>query len=158
MRDLLMDHGEELLLVITPENLVNILKKKKTRELRKFIPKNFVGFVNLYCTFGTALVFDDILGTYELSNFKVKILTDYGVLNGRVVARFLFDEYEETSWQIKQLERYVEPLSLNDFDYFPGYKRDDLIFADRNKLRRLGKNKHLKKAPRSYQYVYLVES
>ncbi len=182
---------EELLLVITPENLCNILKKKKTRELRTFIPKNFHGYVNLYCTFGTALIFDDITGTYTLSNYKVKKLTNYGtninVLNGRVVARFWFDdftcyfdyeildEYEyhyhsnwmrellEQScvtikqiremvlshdylyaWHIKYLQRFVEPLKVSDF-----------VGLDKSTRGTLGRR--LKKAPRSYQYVYLID-
>jgi hypothetical protein len=180
-------YDEELLLVITPENLCNILKKKKTRELRSFIPKDFNGYVNLYCTFGTALIFDEILGTYELSNYKVKKLTDYGVLNGRVVARFWFDNFDcycdqeilneyyyhynskwmrellEQScviikqicemvlshnylyaWHIKQLERFVEPLKVSDFAGLYKSTRGTIGWR-------------LRKAPRSYQYVHLID-
>jgi len=86
--------NKAILLSVRPEHAVNILNGAKTLELRKRVPKGFVGWVNLYCTKGKprlSVVQDDENGkTYYYLN------SNWGrELNGDVVARFWFDEYDK---------------------------------------------------------------
>lgn len=85
---------KSILISIQPEHLVNILNGKKTLELRKTVPKNYKGWVYIYCTKnGDNLVYNG--KSYQLEKGKK---LDYD-LNGKVVARFCFDEYEEITLQ-----------------------------------------------------------
>lgn len=84
---------KELLISIKPEHLVNILNGKKTLELRKTVPKDYKGWVYIYCTKGGKGLFKD--NDYFLFNNGNSSLS----LNGKVVARFWFDEYEEITLQ-----------------------------------------------------------
>lgn len=89
---------KELLISIKPEHLVNILNGKKTLELRKTVPKNYKGWVYIYCTKSSKNIlykYKDIYYTQHYLTF-----TDYvDILNSKVVARFWFDEYEEITLQ-----------------------------------------------------------
>jgi len=109
--------SKSLMISIRPKHLVNILNGNKTLELRKNVPKDFKGWVYLYCTKARQCtkvssfiyVCDDEL--YKLPNGKIKYgssveLMSYegdeynknNFLNGKVVARFWFDE----TYYIKQ--------------------------------------------------------
>ena len=55
---------KELMISIQPKHLVNILNGFKTLELRKTVPKDFKGWVYIYCTKGK-----DIL-EYSYLNFR----------------------------------------------------------------------------------------
>ncbi|MCK9470171.1 MAG: hypothetical protein M0Q88_00265 [Bacilli bacterium] len=82
-----------ILMSIQAKHLVNILNGKKTKEIRKSIPKGFVGWVYLYCTKGIK----DILYKYKDKYYTQHYLTFTDcveVLNSKVVARFWFDEYD----------------------------------------------------------------
>lgn len=188
--------NKELLIPIKPEHLVNILNGKKILELRTWIPKDYKGWVNIYCT-KTGLyelihhkrVDLDFLGLYDreeyYSLFDRRIQFDrFGeILNGKVVARFWFDEYdiykygeisypyiedyyffnedleslcltyEEVreygkgktlyAWHIKDLEIFDKPKDLREF--YVLYGGEESIYP-------------LKKAPQSYQFVYVKEN
>lgn len=85
---------KSILISIQPEHLVNILNGKKTLELRKTVPKNYKGWVYIYCTKnGDNLVYNG--KSYQLEKGKK---LDYD-LNGKVVARFWFEEYEKITLQ-----------------------------------------------------------
>lgn len=77
-----------LLLPIQSKWLVKILNGEKTIEVRKSIPKDFVGWVYLYCTkakpYLSYVSGDWCIGTEEWSK----------VVNGKVVARFWLDEVD----------------------------------------------------------------
>ena len=106
----------EFLLPIQSQHLVHILNGDKTLELRKLLPKNFDGlvkkhggiWVNLYCTKGGEGLYFDYLGRdwflYDEGNASNKIIH-----NGKVVARFWFDEYS--------FIEYDEETPLMDYDY-----------------------------------------
>lgn len=88
--------SKELLISIKPEHLVNILNGKKTLELRKTVPKDYKGWVNIYCTKGKPYLgknHDGNIGLYNIPAFGH--FNKSGDLNGKVVARFWFDEYIE---------------------------------------------------------------
>lgn len=85
--------NKELLISIKPEHLVNILYGKKTRELRTRVPKEYKGWVNIYCSKNEILE-ESFLGYRNLS---VSAYYRNGIgrsLSGKVVARFWFDEYD----------------------------------------------------------------
>lgn len=95
---------KSILISIQPEHLVNILNGKKTLELRKTVPKDYKGWVNIYCTKGVGKTKHHHL--YNLTEYnngktffaithhnKYSLVPD-NFLNGKIVARFWFDEYE----------------------------------------------------------------
>lgn len=103
--------SKEIVLSIKPEHLENILEGKKTLELRKTVPKNFVGWVNLYCTKSMFLV--DVLPFYEAMDVPLEARGNdrYDTLpkswntvmhgtpiQGKIVARFWFDNYIDLSY------------------------------------------------------------
>jgi predicted transcriptional regulator len=206
-----------ILMSIKPEHLVKILNKQKTLELRKSVPTNFVGWVYLYCTKAKPLVWeyhrDKELGKhfwngnyYSHNNLDIDAI----ILNGKIVARFWFDEYEKVSlqlvdksgydedrlydyeteklsidelllktcleyeelhnyldnkeygyaWHIKNLEIFYKPMELSEFVSF------NLIYnvcGNEEKAWQstanyfFKKEQWLKKAPQSWQYVYIKE-
>jgi predicted transcriptional regulator len=83
-----------VLMSIQPKHLINILYGNKTIEIRKRIPKAFKGWVYLYCTLGGEVLEKSFLGYRTMSQtsfYRNGIGTQ---LNGTIVARFWFDEYE----------------------------------------------------------------
>lgn len=93
--------NKAILISIRPEYLVNILNGKKTLELRKTVPKDYVGWVYLYCTHTPKHhhVYDltyvnNGVRFYSVVHHNKRSLVPEGYLNGKVVARFWFDEYE----------------------------------------------------------------
>lgn len=84
---------KEIVLSIQPHHLWNILNGDKTLELRKSVPKGFEGWINLYCTLsknGKGLYFDYL----EKKFFLFEKGVNNGLINnGKIVARFWFDEY-----------------------------------------------------------------
>lgn len=105
--------NKELLISIKPEHLANILNGKKTLELRKTVPKDYKGWVNIYCTKSSGGRTDMKRPYLFRSSHDNEFLKDCGadiylisnlkpirnILNGKVVARFWFDEYEEITLQ-----------------------------------------------------------
>jgi hypothetical protein len=76
-----------ILLSINPEHALNILNGKKTLELRKRVPKDFVGWVYVYVTKKKPdIMISDYTINYPLSKF-------YNDFNGTIPFRFWFDDY-----------------------------------------------------------------
>ena len=84
-----------ILMSIQPQYVAKILNGEQTIEVRKKFPKDYVGWVYIYCTKGKEKLYDDYPnmanGRYKIS--KVLQTNDY--LNGKVVARFWCDKVEE---------------------------------------------------------------
>lgn len=51
---------KSLMISIQPKHLVNILNGNKTLELRKTVPKDFKGWVYIYCTKGKPKLIKEI--------------------------------------------------------------------------------------------------
>ncbi len=97
--------SKALMISIRPEHAYNILNGKKTLELRTWTPKGYVGWVYVYVTKGKPYIVDFretsmMNQKYELFKNKKNVLgiLKNKVLNGKVVARFWFDE----TYYIKQ--------------------------------------------------------
>ena len=108
--------NKAILISIQPQHAVNILNGDKTLELRKTVPKDFKGWVYIYCTKGGGLLVDNTTWINYLIR-KGLVEKDYtesprfhtlkklehlnmtrSVRNTKVVARFWVDE----TYYIKQ--------------------------------------------------------
>lgn len=99
----MMSHEKVIVISIRPEHAKNILNGKKTLELRKSVPKGFVGWVYVYVTKGVGKSkYHHLYNLTEYNNGKTLFsiihhnkysLVPDGFLNGKVVFRFWFDEY-----------------------------------------------------------------
>lgn len=112
-----------ILLSIKPEWLVKILNKEKTIEVRKKFPKDYVGWVYLYCSKSKPYL------TRETAAFIYGY--DNEPLNGKVVARFWCDKVETLGikygkgWEtdtmtIKEIEQKSCLDRFKLYDYLKG--------------------------------------
>jgi len=98
---------KSILISIKTEHAVNILNGSKTLELRKSVPKDFVGWVYMCVTKKLPLLAYEVVdyddswgypttdGGYSIQNHIDDFDQIQGdVLNGKVVARWWFDEYD----------------------------------------------------------------
>lgn len=98
-----------ILMSIKPQHVANILNGIKTLEIRKHFPKDYVGWVYIYCTKGKTQLIkcqEKVWGWYKLTKGA---LGSY--FNGKVVARFWCDKVEEIEHRL--LERHYT-ATLND--------------------------------------------
>ena len=104
---------KSILLSIRPEWVAKILNGEKTIEIRKKFPKDYVGWVYIYCTKGKeqCLVRNNINGTYHMKFCYWDGLESN--LDDRVVARFWCDRIDKL-----EVEFYKnEPLYSTDSAY-----------------------------------------
>ena len=85
-----------ILMSIRSHHLANILNGDKTIELRKRFPKDFRGWVYLYCTKGKPYL-TRIYGEWDLTKYGCEESPSGNVrtVNGKVVCRFWVDNVEE---------------------------------------------------------------
>ena len=83
-----------ILMSIKPQHVANILNELKTLEIRKRFPKDYVGWVYIYCTKDRkqCLVRNNINKTYHLDTCYWDEFESN--LNGKVVARFWCDKVD----------------------------------------------------------------
>lgn len=94
-----MEYNRAMLMAIRPEWVVKILNGEKTIEVRKKFPKDYVGWVYIYCSKSKPYLYGD-KSVYEGKQeyFWVQKIEGNGIvplLNGKVVARFWCDKVEE---------------------------------------------------------------
>lgn len=94
--------NKALMIAMQPQHVVNVLNGDKDRELRTWIPKDYVGWVYVYVTKCKPYLVDFreesmMEQKYELFHNKKNVLgiLKNKVVNGLVAFRFWFDEYEE---------------------------------------------------------------
>ena len=170
-----------ILLSIRPEHAYNILNGNKTLELRKSVPKGFVGWVYVYVTKAKpAIVWhptdcvwsnweeishdDDIYGLWDWK--------ELAQLNGTIPFRFWFDEYETYTYKKHGLERYTDVA-----EYDIKYDELEKLQLDYREVEKYGQGKTLyawhiknlqifdepialsefglKRAPQSWYYIYI---
>jgi hypothetical protein len=96
---------KSILISINPQHALNILNGSKTLELRKSVPKDFIGWVYMYITLGkkhealidfSTFAFVKYNSRFHFVNLKnsTPLLQFRPVLNGKVVARWWFDGYD----------------------------------------------------------------
>lgn len=84
-----------ILMSIKPKWVAKILNGKKTIEIRKKFPKDYVGWVYIYCT-----------KDKEYAN----LINRGGFLTGMVVARFWCDKVEEILFDLAEKEWFTDTL------------------------------------------------
>lgn len=105
-----------ILMSIRPKWVAKILNGIKTKEIRKLFPKNFRGWVYIYCTKDNhQLVKPKDYDKYLLFTKGAVSYSHEQTLNGKVVARFYCDNVTE----------YINGGQWHDDDTFGSY--DDYI-------------------------------
>ena len=163
-----------ILISIQPQHVVNILNGKKTLELRKTLPKDFEGWVYIYVTKAKPFLTD--IGEGHYRTFNVPHFGDVD-LNGKVVAKFWFDEYSEIG-EYDQLAytvridngiitKYGYPKELKEKMCLNDIEIDEYLYTSKNgflyawHIKQLTifdkplelKDFEVKRAPQSYMYV-----
>lgn len=116
---------KSILLSIKPQWVAKILNGKKTIEVRKQFPKNYVGWVYIYCT---------------KDKKYANLINRGGFLTGMVVARFWCDKVEEilnyglarrSEIMMKELleKSCLTMNELNEYAPHKEYKENDFIYA-----------------------------
>ena len=133
--------NKSILISIKPEHALNILNGKKTLELRKSVPKDFVGWVYGYVTKGEPyLINKDILS--EFYELRKKYLITYldEELNGTIPFRFWFDDY--IAYKYYQYDNTYFPKRPQDFGYHAEETLKRLCLT-RDEFKAYGKGKDL---------------
>ena len=195
--------NKQIMISIRPEHAVNILNGKKTLELRKSVPKDFIGWVNVYVSKAGKrrfrvmhqVFFSDYLFKTQKGDYKCdcnfELWNDKNIenpkereLNGKVVARFWFDEYETYDFDYHWLTLYTDVKEYNvmyddlerlciDYREIESYGKGKTLYAwNIKQLEMFDKPLELKnfyklsvgkvesayiqldKAPQSWRYVY----
>lgn len=87
---------KSILLSIKPEWTAKILNGEKTIEVRKKFPRDYVGWVYLYCSKSKPYLLNKL--TRDVCFWEEKQITANDMLNGKVVARFWCDKVESISF------------------------------------------------------------
>lgn len=135
--------NKSIVISIRPEHALNILNGKKTLELRKSVPKDFVGWVYGYVT-----KWKDILCHFNNSYYDtlkddntLRIVEKVVKLNATIPFRFWFDGYEELFFVDSE-----DDYKLT-YDYGIYYDYDEEIFEKlcltKAKVNEYGKGKDL---------------
>ena len=85
-----------IMISIKPKRVAKILNGEKTIEIRKKFPKDYIGWVYIYCTKGdknTCLEYAD--NPDKNKEGKWCVTSGYPYANGKVVARFWCNKVEE---------------------------------------------------------------
>ena len=140
-----------ILMSIQSQHLFNILTGNKTLELRKSVPKDFKGWVYVYCTKAKPYLLyeeDWIGGNYVphrwtfLHNYPKKEAyeiwgsayeneeTYVGIINGLVVARFWYDESEKVDFSNLKRFRVIKAQAyINNIQFIFDYAKGKDIYA-----------------------------
>lgn len=105
---------KSILLSIKPKWVAKILNGEKAIEIRKQFPKDYVGWIYIYCTKTKPLVYyvDDEIGCVEKTNgeFAFRTSKNPDECNGKVVARFWCDKVEEMYTDENGMSYYTDTI------------------------------------------------
>lgn len=93
--------NKSILISIRPEHVVKILNGEKTLELRKSVPKDFVGWVYIYVTKSKPhLIRTENYGWQHETQYDFQVTNNskkyelFEKFNGKIVARFWFNAFD----------------------------------------------------------------
>lgn len=151
-----------IMLSINPKWVAKILNCEKTIEIRKKFPKDYVGWVYIYCTKNKPNLYRHFKGEF----LHLKETNEICLWNGKVVARFWCDKVEHYVKSIYNGKRcdYKELLKKSCIDgydlveycnltFYALYISQLEIFDKPKELSEFG----LKRAPQSRQYIEVDE-
>lgn len=172
--------NKSILMSIQPRWVAEILNGKKTIEVRKKFPKDYVGWVYIYCTKGNGCLDYDIEWKtkkwfwWTEKDYKKVLPNVNKFFNGKVVAKFWCDKVEtirfgEYILNHNPISHYYFTASVNEDDFikkcgmynheeyldnYLGKKTDNGYAIHISKLEVFDKPKELKqKAPQSWCYI-----
>ena len=115
-----------IMMSIRPQWIAKILNKEKTIEIRKRFPKDYVGWVYIYCTKEQGLARlnnnswnDTFIAEKEITNDNFKHIYSGYDGKGKVVARFWCDNVEEIKVETAPFDSNLihwETKTLSMFD------------------------------------------
>ena len=167
-----------IMMSIRPQYVAKILNKEKTIEIRKKFPKDYVGWVYIYCT-KSGEVFKNSDNHYSAYKNRSKRIYKGRLSNCAVVARFWCDKVVEfydfdddlckkacldrgemldylgnkngTAIHISDLEIFDKPKEISEFRHFVKYwKCIDEPYSHYACVEELVS---LEKAPQSYMFI-----
>lgn len=126
---------KSVLLSVKPQHVANILNGIKTLEIRKRFPKDYVGWVYIYCTKnGGILAVHKKNGLVEYSYRKGKAKPNViNHLNGKVVARFWCDKVEYVENTYDEFRWGEEDYSTETLNPDVLYEKSCLSFEEMDK-------------------------
>ena len=141
--------NQEILMSIRPQHLVNILNGKKTIELRKQFPKDFRGWVYLYCTKGHGFLHNLHNGWVDGKQFLIahKELDYFPCINGKVICRFWVGNVEEIykSGDTCHFTNKLSGQSLTQFSKLSDEELENYLGYGGNKIEVCGYAIHISK-------------
>jgi predicted transcriptional regulator len=144
--------NKALMISIRPEHAYNIITGKKTIELRKWIPKDYKGWVYVYVT--------KTIRNYKLSYYYQPKTHNDNIyrLHGNIPFRFWFDEYTNYSYHVLM---NGETEFEEAFDNVDLVEKSCLSFDEIDKYTNFGQKKlyawHIKKLEIFDEPKYLSE-
>ena len=134
---------KSILLSIRPEWVAKILNEEKTIEVRKLFPKNYVGWVYLYCSKDKKnyLYWDWYDPPFVEKEWFVSNIPNIwdddrkninGPFNGKVVGRFWCDKVEEIETTYDEYRWGEEDYLTNELNPDKLYKQSCLDFEQLN--------------------------
>src|SRR5690554_6429697 len=107
--------SKSLMISIQPQHALNILNGKKTLELRTWIPKGYVGWIDAYVTKSKKYILYKYKDKYYTQHY-LTFTDSVEALNSKVVFRFWFDEFIKLEWLDPSLN-----VKRNDVNYYNYY-------------------------------------
>ena len=172
-----------ILMSIKPKWVAKILNGEKTIEIRKRFPKDYVGWVYMYCTKnGDRSIYLPWEFDCHIENGEYVADCDFEKGNGKVVARFWVDnvdeysrydtiktsEIEKTCLTSTEIWNYannkkVSFIDISNLEKFDDAKELNEFATTKQQLVYIGQmqpilqNIPLTKAPQSWQYIEVEE-
>ena len=124
-----------ILTSIQSPHTCNILNLIKLLEIRKKFPKDYVGWVYIYCTKSGGMAYKGEDNKYHVE--KIKNYFPHYCINGKVVARFWCDKVEQVFWRNPRDDEHIPYLKSCDLlkcaclcqDEFEEYVGDNESYA-----------------------------
>lgn len=163
-----------ILMSIKPKYVSMILNKTKTLEVRKRFPKNYRGWVYIYCTKDKLKDYyydKDIFGCYFRVNLDDNLGYEYSKnlkpLNGKVIARFYCNNVEEienryckgmlidsclTNWELNNYlgNKQGYAINISQLEIFDTPKELSEFIQSKRKS---WEEQNVKRPPQSWLYI-----
>lgn len=109
---------KQLMISMKAEYALAILQKKKTLELRNWLPKDFIGWVNVYITKARPHYYGKVIFKFWFENYEeINTLNKEEVLKKSCVSEEELKKYEKGyAWHINKLKVFNFSKTLEDFN------------------------------------------
>ena len=121
-----------MMMSIRPQYVANILNGDKTIEVRKRFPKDYVGWVYIYCTKEkkVPLVYNKILQRCTYESVGGVLMKDYyNELNGKVVGRFWCNKVDKFYSIRDNIDDFLKKSCLEEIELWEYLKSQSYGYA-----------------------------